>query len=196
MSKKESDDNIIKLRQKIKEAIELGLVSSDSIFEGTLINLYNQCKAGEERCKTIAAEHEKRVSQAKAQASAYSQMTSIVYGTLSGFISGAHKDEFELEPQDDDLTDEERVEEEAFRNKILAKEKRLKEAAAARASMVKAASKISKDINTANEKKPIKNTASKKTAKKTSKVSTSAESSTKKASNKKASKKKTTRRRR
>jgi hypothetical protein len=176
MVNKEKDDNIIKLRLKIKEAISLGLASDDSIFEGTLINLYNQCRAGEERCKVIAAEHEKKVSQARAQASAYSQMTSIVYGTISGFIEGAKKDVFELEPQDDDLTPEEIAEEAEFRRQRLEKERTLKKAAEERsASINKLAS--SKKVDKALEAKSVR-------------------SSTKKASNQKASKKSTTRRRR
>lgn len=179
MADKEKDDNIIKLRLKIKEAVSLGLASDDSIFEGTLINLYNQCRAGEERCKVIAAEHEKKVSQARAQASAYSQMTSIVYGTISGFIEGAKKDAVELEPQDDDLTPEEKAEEEEFRRQRLEKERALKKAAEARVA----------SINKLSSKKAASEALKVGAAK-------SIKSSTKKASNKKASKKKTTRRRR
>jgi len=177
------DDNIIDLRKKIKEVIEAGLASEDSIFEGTLINLYNKCKASEDRCKSISHEHAKKVAQADAQASAYSQMSSIVYATLSGFLQVAKRDKLELEAQDDDTTDEERAEEVKYRESRIAKENILRKAAASRVEMI-------------NKSAPAKKTTSnKKTTKSTLTTPVSEKSSTKKASIKKA-RKKTTRRRR
>jgi hypothetical protein len=85
--------DLINLRKRVADAVKLGVVGEDSkdIYEATLIQILNEAERGRIRCTQLVQDFERKKAQAEAQANTYSQISSIVYNIINGFVISAEK---------------------------------------------------------------------------------------------------------
>lgn len=122
-------ENIVRLRQRIREAVTLGVISKDNYepFELMLLQIMNETERQRIQCHKIVQEYEQKIKGAQSQASAYEAMTSIVYGILNSLIRNAEKDKDEIQEleEQEEQAENEDVSEEVIKNKA-SKKKRSK----------------------------------------------------------------------
>ena len=90
-------EDIIKLRQRVQDAIKKGVVSQDGkeIFEATLIQIMNDAERNRQNCLTQAENLRRQASVFDGQAGAFASVSSIVYNVLNGFVTAAEREEAE-----------------------------------------------------------------------------------------------------
>ena len=90
-------EDIIKLRQRVQDAIKKGVVSQDGkeIFEATLIQIMNDSERNRQNCLTQAENLRRQASVFDGQAGAFASVSSIVYNVLNGFVTAAEREEAE-----------------------------------------------------------------------------------------------------
>jgi hypothetical protein len=103
-----SMEELVNLRKRIADAVRLGVVPEDgkAIFETTLIQVMNDAERNRQRCLQVAEDSRRRMTQAEAQASAFSQISSIVYAIVNGFVVAAERSDEPDEP-DEKLSEKE-----------------------------------------------------------------------------------------
>jgi len=89
--------DLINLRKRVADATRLGVVSDEnkSIYEATLIQILNESERQRLRCHNMIEDFKRKAAQAEAQANAYSQMSSIIYNVINGFVQLAEKGQAE-----------------------------------------------------------------------------------------------------
>ena len=90
-------NDLINLRKRVSDAVKLGVVdeADKSIYEATLIQILNESERQRIRCVNLAEDFKRKVAQSEAQASAYSQISSIIYNVINGFVVLAEKGQAE-----------------------------------------------------------------------------------------------------
>lgn len=87
-------EDIIKLRQRVNDAVKRGLVSSDKdLFEASLIQIMNDAEKNRQNCIAQSDSLRKQASLFDGQAGAFASVSSIVYNVLNGFVTAAERDE-------------------------------------------------------------------------------------------------------
>lgn len=81
------------LRRRMIDAVALGVIDrkNKDIYEGTLLQIMNEAEKQRGRCMELKANYERQMAQAEAQAHAYTQVVSIVYAVLNGFVAAAER---------------------------------------------------------------------------------------------------------
>ena len=107
-----SIENLNDLRKKVAEAVKFGILNEDSksLYEATLIQIINEAEMGRQRCINLCEQYKRQAAAAEAQAGAYSQMGSVVFSILNGFVSKAEKnieEEQELKNEKEELSNSE-----------------------------------------------------------------------------------------
>lgn len=105
-------DDLIKLRKKIADAIAIGVVDDGSkdLYEATLIQVMNEAERQRQTCVGRAEDLRRQAAIADGQSAAFSQVSSIIYNIINGYIVVAEKQKREeLEAQ----VEKERLNEEA-----------------------------------------------------------------------------------
>jgi hypothetical protein len=87
-------EDIIKLRQRVGDAVKRGLVSSDKdLFEASLIQIMNDAEKNRQNCVAQAENLRKQASLFDGQAGAFASVSSIVYNVFNGFVLADERDE-------------------------------------------------------------------------------------------------------
>lgn len=84
------NEDLIKLRQKMFEAFNQGLVNKD-FMEATLIQVMNEAEKNRQNCVTTADNLRKQAATVDGQAHAFASLSSIVCNVLNSFIVQAEK---------------------------------------------------------------------------------------------------------
>lgn len=81
-------EKIIRLRKRVLDAVKVGVLDQESkpFYEATLIQILNEAERNRQKCMSIMDDHKKKIIQAEAQANAYSQISSVLYNVLNGFV--------------------------------------------------------------------------------------------------------------
>ena len=89
-------EDIIKLRQRVRDAVAKGIVTNGSEFlEATLIQIMNDAERNRQNCLTNAENLRKQAAALEGQAGAFASVSSIVYNVINGFVLVAERDEIE-----------------------------------------------------------------------------------------------------
>lgn len=90
-------EDILKLRQRVRDAVSKGVVSNDGkdFLEATLIQIMNDGERNRQNCLTQAENLRRQASTFEGQAGAFASINSIVYNVLNGFVAAAERDEAE-----------------------------------------------------------------------------------------------------
>ena len=93
-------DDLIKLRKRMLDALNLGVVDTNSkdLYEATLIQIINETERQRQACVSKSEELRRQAAICDGQASAFTQVSSIVYSVLNGYIMAAerqHREELE-----------------------------------------------------------------------------------------------------
>jgi hypothetical protein len=93
--------DLVNLRKRVSDAVRLGVVddANKEIYEATLIQILNESERQRIRCSNLVEEFKRKAAQAEAQASAYSQVSSIIYNVINGYVLLAEKSQREEEEQ-------------------------------------------------------------------------------------------------
>lgn len=116
-------DDLVKLRKRMLDALDNGVVNSDTkdLYEATLIQVMNEAERQRQTCVNRAEELRRQAAVSDGQAAAFSSVSSIVYNVLNGYILAAEKskrEELELAA--------EKSEKEASAKELLETEKKAK----------------------------------------------------------------------
>jgi hypothetical protein len=86
-----NNDILANLRKRMVEAVQIGMVNQDAggVLETVLIQIVNEAERNKQRCDQLAYDYKRQAAQAEAQANAYTQIQSIVYAVLNGFVNAA-----------------------------------------------------------------------------------------------------------
>lgn len=87
-------DDLAKLRQRMTDAVRVGLVSGEenkNIFQGTLIQILNEAERARQGQVSAAQRLREQASAAEAQANAYAMIGNLVYNVLDGYVRQAEK---------------------------------------------------------------------------------------------------------
>jgi len=81
------------LRRRMMDAVALNVIDpkNKDIYEGTLLQIMNEAERQRKKCQELKISYERQMAQADAQSHAYSQVISIVYAVLNGFVSAAER---------------------------------------------------------------------------------------------------------
>jgi len=87
------NQKLSELRRRMMDAVALNVIDSKNkdIYEGTLLQIMNEAERHRKRCQELKANYERQVAQADAQSHAYTQVISIVYAVLNGFVAAAER---------------------------------------------------------------------------------------------------------
>jgi len=90
-------EDILKLRQRMKDAVAKGLVNPDGkdFFEATLLQVMNDAERNRQNCVSQAENLRRQAATMDGQAGAFASVTSIVYNVLNGFVNATEKAEAE-----------------------------------------------------------------------------------------------------
>ena len=93
-------EDIIKLRQRVHDALSKGIITGNSDFlEATLIQIMNEAERNRQNCLTNAENLRKQAATFEGQAGAFASVSSIVYSVINGFVLVAERDEVERAAQ-------------------------------------------------------------------------------------------------
>jgi hypothetical protein len=86
-----NNEILANLRRKMLDAVKLGMVNQDSsgMLETVLIQIVNEAERSKQRCDQLNQDYKRQAAQAEAQANAYSQIQSVVFAVLNGFVNAA-----------------------------------------------------------------------------------------------------------
>lgn len=81
-------DDLVKLRKRVLDAVSVGIVDNNlkDFYEATLLQIMNEAERQRQICVNRAEDLRKQAAIADGQASAYSQISSIVYNVLNSYI--------------------------------------------------------------------------------------------------------------
>jgi hypothetical protein len=86
-------DDLIRLRKRVVDALSLGVVDDNSkdLYEATLIQVMNEAEKQRQVCVARAEDMRRQAAVADGQSHAFSQMSSIVYSVINGFVGAAER---------------------------------------------------------------------------------------------------------
>jgi len=92
-------DDLVRLRKRMVDALDLGVVDNNSkdLYEATLIQVMNEAEKQRQVCIARAEDLRKQAAIADGQSHAFSQVSSIVYSVINGFIGAAERQKREEE---------------------------------------------------------------------------------------------------
>jgi hypothetical protein len=102
-------DDLVKLRKRMVDALELGVVdnSSKDLYEATLIQVMNEAERQRQACVARAEDFRRQAAVADGQSHAFTQVSSIVYNILNGYIMAAEKQKREEVERADEMAEKE-----------------------------------------------------------------------------------------
>ncbi len=108
----ESSETLVNLRKRMADAVDLGVVGEDTkpVFEATLIQIMKNAEKHRLRCISLAEQYRRQEAQAIAEGNAFSQMGSIVFAILNGFVSAAERDKEDIEETDREKQEDIKIE--------------------------------------------------------------------------------------
>lgn len=90
-----AEEELLKIRKRIKDAVELGLfdspTSSSGVAQETLIQIINEAHRGEQNCLAEIERLRWQLETLKGKAQGFSAMRSVVYAVLNGMVSASEK---------------------------------------------------------------------------------------------------------
>lgn len=86
-------EDLIKLRKRVSDALSLGVVddTAKDLYEATLIQVMNEAEKQRQACVARAEDMRRQAAIADGQSHAFSQVSSIVYSVINGFVFAAEK---------------------------------------------------------------------------------------------------------
>jgi hypothetical protein len=86
-------DDLVRLRKRMIDALDLGVINSNSkdLYEATLIQIMNEAEKQRQTCVARAEDMRRQAAIADGQSHAFSQVSSIIYNVLNGYINVAEK---------------------------------------------------------------------------------------------------------
>lgn len=86
-------DDILKLRNKVASAVELGVFdpSASNSIEAILIQIMNEAEKSRQQCSSQAESLRKEASKIDGQAFGFSSIINVIYNVLNGYISLGEK---------------------------------------------------------------------------------------------------------
>lgn len=86
-------DDLLKLRKRMLDALDLGVIDNNSkdLYEATLIQVMNEAEKQRQVCVARAEDLRKQAAIADGQSHAFTQVSSIVYSVLNGYIGAAER---------------------------------------------------------------------------------------------------------
>jgi len=111
-------EDLIKLRKRMLDALTYNVIDSKSkdLYEATLIQIMNESEKQRQTCVGRAEELRRQAGISDGQANAFSQMSSIIYNVLNGYIMAA-----ERQKKEEEIHATEMAEKEALVQKTLVK---------------------------------------------------------------------------
>jgi len=102
-------EDLVKLRKRILDALNFNVVDSTSkdLYEATLIQIMNEAERQRQVCVGRAEELRRQAGVADGQANAFSQMSSIIYNVLNGYVMAAERQKREEELRAAELAEKE-----------------------------------------------------------------------------------------
>ena len=81
-------EEVIKLRKRIMEAVETGVVNpvGKDFLEAALIQIMNEAEKNRQNCMTQAENLRRQAAVMDGQASAFNSLMAIVYNVINGFV--------------------------------------------------------------------------------------------------------------
>lgn len=86
-------EDIVKLRKRMLDAVGAGVVDNDikEFYEATLLQIMNEAERQRQACLSRADDLRRQAAVADGQGSAFTQVSSIVYNVLNGYIMVVEK---------------------------------------------------------------------------------------------------------
>jgi len=102
-------EDLVKLRKRILDAMSFDLVNSNSkeLYEATLIQIMNEAERQRQSCVARAEELRRQAGVADGQANAFTQMSSIIYNVLNGYVMAAERQKREEEARAAEMAEKE-----------------------------------------------------------------------------------------
>jgi hypothetical protein len=90
-------EDLVKLRKRMLDAITAGVVEDNvkDFYEATLIQIMNEAEKQRQTCLARAEDMRRQAAVADGQAHAFTQVSSIVYSVLNGYIMVAERQQRE-----------------------------------------------------------------------------------------------------
>jgi len=89
-------EDILKLRKRIADAANRGLLSGDKdFFEATLIQIMNDAEKNRQNCLTSSENLRRQAAVMDGQAGAFASVSSIILSVLNGFVVADERAEAE-----------------------------------------------------------------------------------------------------
>ncbi len=88
-----SRENLALLRDVVAAARKLDVIPEEGadIYEATLIQIANKAESERLQCLRVVEEHRHHMARAESQATALSQVVSIVYAVVNGYVEAAKR---------------------------------------------------------------------------------------------------------
>lgn len=102
-------DDLVRLRKRMVDALNVGVLDSNSkdLYEATLIQIMNEAEKQRQVCVSRADELRRQAAIADGQSHAFTQVSSIVYSVINGFISVTEKQRQEELERADEMAEKE-----------------------------------------------------------------------------------------
>lgn len=86
-------EDLVKLRKRMVDALGAGVVTAESkdTFEATLIQIMNEAERQRQACVARAEDLRRQAAIADGQSHAFTQVSSIVYSVINGYVTIAEK---------------------------------------------------------------------------------------------------------
>jgi hypothetical protein len=112
-------DELVKLRKRMLDALNLGVIDTNSkdIYEATLIQIMNEAERQRQTCVARAEDLRRQAAIADGQAAAFTQVGSIVYNVLNGYIIVAERQKREEQERAAEMEEKRAAMEAAAQNK-------------------------------------------------------------------------------
>lgn len=90
-------EDLVKLRKRMLDAVAAGVVNGDikDFYEATLLQIMNEAERQRQACISRAEDLRRQAAIADGQSSAFTQVSSIVYSVLNGYIVAAERQQRE-----------------------------------------------------------------------------------------------------
>jgi len=109
-------EDLVKLRKRILDALTHDVVDDKSkdLYEATLIQIMNESEKQRQACVARAEELRRQAGVADGQSHAFSQMSSIIYNVLNGYVMAAERQKREEAARAAEMAEKERLAQEAL----------------------------------------------------------------------------------
>lgn len=90
-------EDLVKLRKRMLDAVSAGVVETNikDFYEATLLQIMNEAERQRQTCMSRAEDLRRQAAVCDGQAAAFSQVSSIVYSVINGYVVAAERQQRE-----------------------------------------------------------------------------------------------------